>query len=222
MGLAGSLHCFGMCGPISLLVPGDKSKRVRYLLGRLVYNLGRICTYAILGFIVGSVGEQAGFAIPQKIIFLTLGSLILGYLFAPTSLKNKWSVNPFINKANSKIKKTISGLHKKNGAVTQFLFGLVNGLVPCGLVYAALSASFITASSLDAATYMMLFGVGTLPMMLAFGFIGSYLPSFLRIKPTLVYSVSYFLLAVFMLYKGFTLPVTHFANSHEMTICKGK
>jgi sulfite exporter TauE/SafE len=221
LGFAGSLHCFGMCGPLSLLVPGDKSKRGKYLLGRLIYNLGRITTYGLLGLIIGLIGEQVGFAVPQKIIFLTSGFGILLYLLLPNSSKNKLSVLPSVVRFNQFIKRSIAQLTKKYGKSTQFVFGLLNGLIPCGLVYAALSAAFITSSITSGVLYMVLFGLGTLPMMMSFGFIGSLIPKALIIKPKLIYGISYFILAAFMLYKGFTTPISHYANSHEMTICTG-
>lgn len=222
LGFAGSLHCFGMCGPLSLLIPGDKTKRVQYVLGRLIYNLGRITTYGLLGLIIGLIGEQAGFAFPQKIIFLTLGFGLLFYLLLPSSSKNKLSVLPSVIRFNTFIKRSIATISKKYGKITQFTFGLLNGLIPCGLVYAALSAAFITSSIKDGVLYMVLFGLGTLPMMMSFGLLGSIIPKFLLVKPKLIYSISYFTLAVFMIYKGFTTPISHYANSHEITICSGK
>lgn len=222
LGFAGSLHCFGMCGPLSLLVPGDKSKRTQYILGRLVYNLGRITTYALLGLLIGLLGEQASFAFPQKIIFLTLGFGLLIYLLLPAASKNKLSVLPWVSRFNSFVKRSISDLAKKYGRATQFVFGLLNGLIPCGLVYAALSAAFITSSVKEGVLYMVLFGLGTLPMMMSFGLLGSIIPKALLVKPKLIYGISYFILAGFMIYKGFTTPISHYANSHEMTICTGK
>jgi sulfite exporter TauE/SafE len=127
-----------------------------------------------------------------------------------------------VSRFNGFVKRSISNLAKKYGRATQFVFGLLNGLIPCGLVYAALSAAFITTSVSDGVLYMVLFGLGTLPMMMSFGFLGSIIPKALLVKPKLIYGISYFILAAFMIYKGFTTPISHYANSHEMTICTGK
>ncbi len=222
LGFAGSLHCFGMCGPLSLLIPGDKTKRAQYIIGRLIYNLGRITTYGLLGLIIGILGEQVGFALPQKIIFLTLGLGLLLYLLLPNSTKNKLSVLPWVTRFNSFIKRSLSALAKKYGKAFQFVFGMLNGLIPCGLVYAALSAAFITTDIKGGVLFMVFFGLGTLPMMMSFGVVGSIIPKVILVKPKLIYGISYFILAVFMIYKGFTTPISHYANSHEMTICNGK
>lgn len=221
LGLAGSLHCFGMCGPLSLLVPADRSKRLQYLAGRLVYNSGRIFTYILMGLAIGLIGEQAGFAIPQKIVFITLGTILLIYLLLPSSIKTKLSILPAVSRFSGFLKRSISTLHKKNRLSSQFLFGLLNGLIPCGLVYGALSASFLTADAFDSMLYMGVFGLGTLPMMLSFGVLGSFISKMFSVKPKLIYSLSYLVLAIFMLYKGINTPLEHYANNHEITVCKG-
>ena len=217
LGLLGSLHCLGMCGPLSLLLPVDKR---RYLIGRLIYNLGRITTYGLLGLLIGAIGEQAGFAIPQKIIFISLGSFLLLYLVIPAKWKNKLSLWRPVTRMASFTRQAIGRLHKRNGFAVQYGFGLVNGLVPCGLVYAALSGAFLTAGTADAVLFMVLFGAGTLPMMMSFGVIGKFLPAFLRVRPQLLYTVTYAIMGVFFLYKGLQLPIGHYANSHEITICR--
>lgn len=217
LGFLGSLHCFSMCGPLSLLLPADKR---RYLTGRLIYNTGRITTYALLGLLTGVIGQQAGFIIPQKIIFITLGLLLLSYLSLSATWKKRLSVWGPVLRLASFTRRSISRLSRQNGLAVQYGFGVVNGLIPCGLVYAALSGAFLTAGITEAAGFMVFFGLGTLPMMMSFGVIGKFLPAFLRVRPQLLYTVSYLVMAVFFLYKGLQLPVTHYANSHEITICR--
>jgi len=217
LGFLGSLHCFGMCGPLSLLLPAHRN---RYLAGRLIYNTGRITTYALLGLLTGILGEQAGFVIPQKILFIALGAVLLLYLLLPARWKNRLSVMSPVVKTASLARRSMGRLSKKHGMPVQFGFGMINGLIPCGLVYAALSGSFLTAGITEGVLFMVFFGLGTLPMMMSFGMIGKYLPAFLQVKPKLIYTVSYLVMAVFFLYKGVQLPVSHYANSHGMTICR--
>ena len=217
LGFLGSLHCFSMCGPLSLLLP---ARRARYLIGRLIYNTGRITTYALLGLLTGILGEQAGFAIPQKIIFITLGGGLLIYLLRPAKWKNRLSVWAPVVRLASFARRSIAALSKKHGFTVQYGFGLINGLIPCGLVYAALSGAFLTAGVTEAVAFMIFFGLGTLPMMMSFGMIGKLLPRFLRVKPKLLYTISYAGIAVFLLYKGLQMPVTYYANSHEITVCR--
>lgn len=217
LGFLGSLHCFGMCGPLSLLLPGDKK---RYLAGRLIYNTGRITTYALLGLLTGILGEQAGFVIPQKILFIALGAVLLLYLLLPARWKNRLSGMSPVVKTASLARRFMGRLSKKHGMPVQYGFGMINGLIPCGLVYAALSGSFLTAGVTEGVLFMVFFGLGTLPMMMSFGMVGKLLPAFLKVKPRFIYTVSYLGIAIFLLYKGARLPVTHYANSHEITVCR--
>ncbi len=217
LGFLGSLHCFGMCGPLSLLLPADKR---RYLAGRLVYNTGRITTYAALGLLTGVVGEQAGFLVPQKIIFISLGASLLTYLLLPSRWKSKLSVWGPVERTAAFTRRAIARLSKRGGWAVQYGFGLVNGVIPCGLVYAALSGAFLTAGVTEAVLFMVFFGLGTLPMMMSFGVIGKFLPAFLRVKPQLLYTITYAVMGTFFLYKGLQIPVSHYANSHEITICR--
>lgn len=217
LGFLGSLHCLGMCGPLSLLLPANKN---RYLLGRLLYNCGRITTYVLLGLLTGVAGRQAGFIIPQKIIFFSLGISLLLYILLPSRWKNRLSVWKPVEQLAAFTRRGIARLSKRAGFAVQYGFGLVNGLIPCGLVYAALSGAFLTAGISDSAAFMFFFGLGTLPMMMSFGYIGKWLPAFIRVKPQLLYTITYAIMGTFFLYKGLQIPVSHYANSHEITVCR--
>ena len=83
MGFIGSLHCVGMCGPIAMMLPADNSKRGKFIMGRVLYNGGRILTYAFLGLLVGFIGESTIYFISQKSLSILLGVLILIGVFLP-------------------------------------------------------------------------------------------------------------------------------------------
>lgn len=91
---------------------------------------------------------------------------------------------------------------------------MLNGLLPCGMVYAALSGAFVLGSLKEGALYMLFFGIGTLPVMMSFGFIGKWIPSGLKSQKVFIYA--YLILGVFFIYKGMHLPTMH----GEMTLCK--
>lgn len=219
LGLLGSLHCFGMCGPLSLLLPANKES---YFFGKLIYNFGRIITYMVLGLIVGFMGTQLGSLIPQKILFFVIGLFLLTYALLPQKAKNKIGVSKPVIKLNNFVKKQFNSLNGKNKVLKNLSFGLINGLLPCGLVYAALSASFLLGTPLKSTLFMGVFGLGTFPMMLSFGAIGSFLVNKVKLKPTTIYTFSFFVLGCFLLYKSYITPVQHYMGKNEMTICDGK
>ena len=159
LGLAGSLHCIGMCGPLAAALPGGSRRHSNPLLARVYYNLGRICTYALLGSIAGSLGhavQHTGFQ--RSLSILTGVLLISGWLFA----KQLVAV-PFIRSFYLRIQKITGVFLKESQTEAMLIAGMLNGLLPCGLVYTALAASTIAGTAMHASLYMAIFGLGTVP-----------------------------------------------------------
>ncbi|MEX0648961.1 MAG: sulfite exporter TauE/SafE family protein [Balneolaceae bacterium] len=163
IGFAGSFHCIGMCGPIALALPGQGESLPGLILSRLLYNLGRILTYGLLGAVFGIIGHSMALAGFQQTFSVLLGIAVIAAVF----LKSRF---PAVNRSNyflSRLKNLISFQFKKSGLRTLFTIGFLNGLLPCGFVYVGLAGSLTTGSILSGSLYMMLFGLGTLPAMLA-------------------------------------------------------
>ena len=161
MGLAGSMHCAGMCSPLAMAVTRSRP----FVISNLLYNSGRIFVYAILGLIAASAGSFVHLNSYQQIIsvMLAVGFLLAG--FNMTSMKI-----PFLErgmaKANSKLKRAFGEFLGRKSNVSTFILGMINGMLPCGLTYMALSACLILPKASDGFLFMMLFGFGTWPMMI--------------------------------------------------------
>ena len=164
-GLLGSFHCVGMCGPIALALPAQKTP-FKTFLGRLVYSLGRILTYSFLGILMGTFGlglQSIGF---QQTVSIVSGAMIIVVLLF---FNNLYVFSPFRKLAD--VLKQAFGLYiRKTGLWTLFALGLVNGLLPCGFVYIGLAGSVATAEWWKGGIYMALFGLGTVPLLLAFSY----------------------------------------------------
>ena len=164
LGFMGSLHCAGMCGPLVLLTPVMGSSRQSILASRLLYHLGRLTTYMTIGLLFGLVGESIIFAGLQRWLSIIAGVLMLVAMLAVALFKSQTTRAPFAIKS-------IFGrfLHKRTVAAI-FALGATNGLLPCGLVYMAATASIASGSVANSILYMALFGLGTLPMLLGISF----------------------------------------------------
>lgn len=172
IGILGSFHCVGMCGPIVLALPIGKSSKIRFIISRLVYNIGRTITYAIMGFIIGMIGETISMAGYQSYLSIIAGILILIMVLIPTGLFNKvFPFSPF-QKFSSKIKIFWGKLFKDSRLASLLLIGLLNGFLPCGLVYMALAGAAATGSALMGGLYMILFGIGTIPILVVLSLFG--------------------------------------------------
>jgi sulfite exporter TauE/SafE len=171
-GLLGSLHCVGMCGPLALAMPfGQKRDR---LLRVLVYNGGRILTYTALGALMGLLGQGIFLVGLQSWLTLALGVLLIAAgLFSIQLEFNLWSL-PVLSRWYLQLKSAFARLISKTGYQALFGLGLLNGLLPCGLVYLALAGALTTAGWQSGVSYMFAFGVGTLPLMLAVTLIGKF------------------------------------------------
>ncbi|WP_209331592.1 sulfite exporter TauE/SafE family protein [Lunatimonas salinarum] len=163
LGFLGSFHCVGMCGPIALAVSAND--RSRFLLNKLAYNAGRAITYSFMGGVVGLVGFTLGLAGFQQWLSVLLGGLIILMAFFYRK-SERWLGKVGMFGTINKLKTSLGIYLKKRGLSAFFITGLLNGLLPCGMVYVALAASLALQSPLLGAAYMMVFGIGTVPLLL--------------------------------------------------------
>jgi sulfite exporter TauE/SafE len=164
LGLFGSLHCAAMCGPFML----GLAAREYSLFSLIVHHIGRWIGYIILAwFFFFLVSPLQVFELQQ---YVSLASGILLILYALKGYIKP--VNAVIEKITSTISKRM--LKTNPGRTGSIFLGFLNGLLPCGLSFGAAILSVNTGGMLDASLYMVLFGLGTLPILLAI----SYLPQF--------------------------------------------
>ena len=205
LGLFGSLHCAGMCGPLALALPRNVRTASGYFVGRVAYNLGRISTYATLGLLFGLSGKIISLAGFQQTVSITLGVLLIVGLFASRKLALWKPVTLLVNQVKSKM----SGLLLRRSFLSQLVLGLLNGLLPCGLVYVAAAGAVATSGLWRGAIYMAAFGAGTLPMMLAISLSGNLVPFRWRLKMIKAIPVSIFLLGSLLILRGLSLGIPY-------------
>lgn len=175
-GLLGSFHCVGMCGPIALALPIHNYKGWQKAAGSLSYNAGRILTYALLGTVLGFIGQIFRIAQIQQVLSIVMGVVILLTVITPFLFKSKMAfANPFYGLV-AKLKSRFSQQMKKRSFGSLFGVGILNGLLPCGMVYLAMAGALATTSFGSGALYMIAFGLGTLPMMFSVPLLGNFMP----------------------------------------------
>lgn len=172
VGLAGGVHCVGMCGGIvatlRMVTPSDKPA-LPYMLS---YNLGRIVSYTLAGGITGLLGQIAANYIPLASYLLSLISGVMLLLLA-CYLGKWWTGLTAVERIGSKLFSHLQPLSKKflpfTSPLSAFPYGFIWGWLPCGLVYSTLTWSLATGSAVQGAALMLCFGLGTLPTLLAAG-----------------------------------------------------
>jgi uncharacterized protein len=205
LGFIGSLHCAGMCGPLALALPATGDTTPGYVLGRVAYNAGRIVTYCLLGIVFGLAGWTFLLAGLQRWVSIALGVALLLGLFASRKLALSRPITSLVNQLRSRM----SVLLRRRSFAALAVLGLLNGLLPCGLVYVACAGAAATGGILAGASYMGAFGAGTVPMMLAISLSGKLVPPSLRLKLLKTIPVCVFLLATLLILRGMSLGIPY-------------
>lgn len=178
MGFLGSLHCAVMCGPIVLGLPLKKQDMWNNILQILLYQLGRITVYVLLGAIIGLLGNTLTLYAKQETLSLIIGIVLVIFVVLQLSGKYVTHVHKIQIRLMAPLSKLMGGVLK---LPTWGLFaGALNGLIPCGMVYLALATALNTANIQSGALFMLLFGLGTAPLMLFISFGGIYLKRYFR------------------------------------------
>jgi sulfite exporter TauE/SafE len=207
VGLLGSFHCLGMCGPLVLALPVNAQNKAKALSGRLLYNSGRIVTYSLVGLIMGMFGQSLSFVSSQQALSLAVGILILMLILLPSQVSQKFNFMSPIARFTSKVKQQFALQFRKKTYRAYFFTGMLNGLLPCGLVYIALAGTIATGNSVEGMAYMALFGLGTLPMMLAVSFAGQYITLQWRSRLTKLVPVFTIVIACLFILRGLNLGI---------------
>lgn len=213
LGFLGSGHCVFMCGPLSLLLPQTGKINTKLLAGRLLFNVGRVCTYAALGLIVGFLSSKSLLFISQKTLSISAGILLLIIILIQFTSPHI----QFNSRILSRYKKKVQHLREKEFFRSHLGFGIINGLLPCGLSYAALGAAFLTLNPFSGALYMVIFGLGTVPLLLVaqLGFGRLNKIRFKRFLP-----VAYGAMAIWLLFRGLSEnPELHGSGATEIEHC---
>jgi sulfite exporter TauE/SafE len=226
LGLLGSLHCVGMCGPIALAIPVKREKPGTAAAGILIYNFGRALTYSVLGAISGLAGSAVQFAAGQQTLSIVAGSVVLLILLAGFFGK-RMHLPSFVMNVISRTKNNLGKLFQRRRPDALLLIGILNGLLPCGLVYAGLAGAAATGTFLHGAAFMFVFGIGTIPALFALSFAGAKISISFRTKMRKAVPLFVATMALLLVLRGLGLgiPLISPSFSEGKTVCpycKGK
>lgn len=219
LGFASGFHCIGMCGPIALSMGLTKKQATNYYLQNLTYQFGRITTYSFLGAILGIVGQGFKLAGFQSYLTILVGILLITMALFSFGGKDFASKMPFLSKFLYQVKMNLGKLLQKADYKSRFLTGILNGFLPCGMVYMALTASLAAGGILQSASFMALFGLGTLPFMFAIVLVGNLMTAAFRIKVLKIIPVLMIVLGGLFILRGLELNIPYIsppANSLQL------
>ena len=216
IGLVGSLHCIGMCGPIAVALPLGRKGWGYRVFGGVTYNVGRILSYATLGAIFGLLGKGIEMAGLQKWASILIGAVMVLSVLFPALFKGKIKIEQvFFGYAGKMIGK-FRKLFTISSIPSLFLIGILNGFLPCGLVYVAIAGAINTNSFYDGILFMILFGLGTLPVMLAIPLLGNMIGKKVRKRFSGVLNIFIVILGIIFILRGLSLGIPYLSPPNKM------
>jgi sulfite exporter TauE/SafE len=208
MGAAGSLHCMGMCGPLALALPGHRGGMTERMTGVLLYNGGRTLTYATYGGLFGAVAARIGWFGWQQRLSVGFGVLLLLSLVLSGRRVRLFPWLPY-RRWMDRLRAQLARQLFDPRPASRFRAGLLNGLLPCGMVYTALAGAALAGSLGAGAAFMAAFGLGTLPAMAGLMLTGGLLRPSLRRELSKVYPLVLALTACLLILRGLNLGIPY-------------
>ena len=222
LGLLGSFHCVGMCGPIAFMLPVDRTNSFRKITQIFTYHFGRLLAYSIIGLFFGLVGKSLYIFGFQQQLSIAIGVLMIIVVLIPVQTFNKYNFSKPVYNIISKVKSSLGKALKKKTADTFLTIGFLNGFLPCGLVYMAVFASLAMQSTTQGSLYMILFGLGTIPLMTTAIYIGKFLN--IKAKQRIQKAIPVFVIIIGLLFivRGLGLDIPYLSPAPITEIATGQ
>ena len=209
LGLMGSLHCVGMCGPIAFVLPVDRTNNYKKFIQIFIYHFGRLLAYGIIGLVFGLLGKGLYVFGMQQKLSIAIGILMIIIVLIPYKTFNKYNFSKPLYKMVSKVKNRLGQELKKKSPDTFITIGFLNGFLPCGLVYVALFGAIAMGSAAQGSLYMILFGLGTIPLMTTAIYFSGLLKGTLRRKVQQLIPVFVVLVGALFILRGLGLGIPY-------------
>ncbi|MNE19715.1 hypothetical protein D3C80_1128060 [compost metagenome] len=220
-GLISSLHCIGMCGPIALMLPVERNNPTKKITQIVTYHLGRLAAYATIGLIFGLIGKGFFLAGMQQKLSIFIGISIIVVILIPERTFAQYNFSKPVFKLISKVKTKLGSQFKNRSYKSLFTIGLLNGFLPCGMVYVALFGAIAMQSAGFGVLYMILFGLGTVPMMSSVVYLNSFLTVSIRNKIQKAIPYVGVLIGVLFILRGLGLGIPYVSPTNMSLFVQG-
>lgn len=220
IGILGSFHCLGMCGPIAIALPLKERSTETKIISGLLYNVGRVSTYAFLGLIFGLLGLGIHVWGIQQWVSVGIGAVMILSVAFPVLFHGP-KLQGIPDRLMSGFRKFFGKFFGFRTYLSTWIIGLLNGFLPCGLVYIALAGALVSTSPLDGAIYMIIFGVGTIPALLGLSLLGTVISLNLRRRVQKLVPFLILLIGILFVLRGMNLGIPYLSprmdqqNSHK-------
>ncbi len=215
IGLIGSLHCMGMCGPIVVALPLKKHNLLTKISGAILYNSGRVITYSLLGVVFGLLGRGIHLAGFQQWTSILLGVILIISVLFPLVFREKITIGNLLSGFASRLIIRLKKLFTDRSYLSLVMIGLLNGLLPCGLVYVAIAGAINSGTVLSGVLFMAFFGIGTIPLLLLATIASDAIGQQLRLRVQKIVPVFVFMLGVLFILRGMSLGIPYISPTSQ-------
>ena len=213
-GLISSFHCIGMCGPIAMMLPVDRSNEVKKITQIITYHIGKLTAYGTLGLIFGLLGRSFYLAGMQQQLSIIVGILMILVAVIPERVFAKYNFSKPVYRVITKVKSSLGQQFKNKSYKSLFTIGLLNGFLPCGMVYVAIFGAIAMQSVSLGVLYMLLFGIGTIPMLTAVIYISNVLSFSFRGTLQKIIPVVAVVIGMLFIIRGLGLDIPYLSPSN--------
>jgi uncharacterized protein len=209
LGLLGSFHCVGMCGPIAFMLPVSRDNKVKKVFQIFLYHAGRLLAYSIIGLAFGLIGKSLNLFGFQQQLSIFIGALMILVILLPLLGVHKLNFSGPLTMFIGKIKSSMGAAFKKKTADTFLSIGFLNGFLPCGLVYMAVFGAVATGDIFSGSIYMLMFGIGTIPLMTTAVYFSTLLTPSLRLRIRKLIPAFVVLIGLLFILRGLGLGIPY-------------
>ena len=213
-GLISSFNCIGMCGPIAMMLPVDRSNEAKKITQIITYHIGKLTAYGTLGLIFGLLGRSFYLAGMQQQLSIIVGILMILVAVIPEKVFAKYNFSKPIYRVITKVKSSLGQQFKNKSYKSLFTIGLLNGFLPCGMVYVAIFGAIAMQSVSLGVLYMLLFGIGTIPMLTAVIYISNVLSFSFRGTLQKIIPVVAVVIGMLFIIRGLGLDIPYLSPSN--------
>ena len=213
-GLISSFHCIGMCGPIAMMLPVDRNNEAKKITQIITYHIGKLTAYGTLGLIFGLLGRSFYLAGMQQQLSIIVGILMILVAVIPERIFAKYNFSKPVYRVITKVKSSLGQQFKNKSYKSLFTIGLLNGFLPCGMVYVAIFGAIAMQSVSLGVLYMLLFGIGTIPMLTAVIYISNVLSFSFRGTLQKIIPVVAVVIGMLFIIRGLGLDIPYLSPSN--------
>lgn len=221
LGLASSLHCIAMCGPIAMMLPLSRNNPERKALQIILYHSGRLTSYAALGLLFGIFGRGLYLAGMQQQLSIVAGVVMIAIVLLPERAFARYNFSRPVYGLISRAKAAMGTRLRNPSFPSLFAIGFLNGLLPCAMVYAALFGALATQQVFSGGIYMALFGLGTVPLMSGVAYVSKIVTMPVRNQIRKIIPLAMVCVGILFILRGLSLGISYSPSVLDLFIQSG-